>query len=134
MDNENLPKKRDIISRLRQNRLRVRLIHSHKKYVDILPIRASKGLAVRYLGMKWGLTPEHILVAGDSGNDEEMLTGDVLGVVVGNYSPELKKLYGKPRIYFAENEYANGIIEGIEYYNFLHTIRIPDQESDVETE
>jgi sucrose-phosphate synthase len=97
----------------------VKVIHSHNKYLDILPIRASKGLAVRYLAIKWGLPPERILVAGDSGNDEEMLSGDVLGVVVGNYSPELKRLYGKPRIYFAENEYAKGIIEGISHYNFL---------------
>ncbi|MGB9440450.1 MAG: HAD family hydrolase [Desulfobacterales bacterium] len=34
------------------------------------------------------------MVCGDSGNDEEMLRGEPLGVVVGNYSPELKKLKG----------------------------------------
>jgi sucrose-phosphate synthase len=78
--------------------------------------------------MKWGLTPEHVLVAGDSGNDEEMLRGNTLGVVVGNYSPELRHLYGKPRIYFADHSYAEGIIEGIEHYNFLDEIKIPETE------
>ena len=106
--------------------MKVKVIHSHEAYLDILPIRASKGLAIRYLIMKWGLTPERVLVAGDSGNDEEMLRGNTLGVVVGNYSPELRHLYGKPRIYFAEKSYADGIIEGIEYYNFLETIQIPE--------
>lgn len=123
IDPENAPKRRAIVSHLRKYNVRVKLIHSHNKYLDILPIRASKGLAVRYLAIKWGLPPERILVAGDSGNDEEMLSGDVLGVVVGNFSPELKRLYGKPRIYFAENKYANGIIEGIEHYNFLGEIK-----------
>jgi len=119
IDPETTPAKRKIIGYLRKQNLQVKVIHSHNAYLDILPIRASKGLAVRYLAMKWGMTPEQIIVAGDSGNDEEMLRGNTLGVVVGNYSSELKHLYGKPRIYFAEQEYANGILEGIEYYNFI---------------
>jgi sucrose-phosphate synthase len=129
IDPKNAPKKRVIMRHLRKNKLRVKLIHSHEKYLDLLPIRASKGLAVRYLAIKWGLPPERILVAGDSGNDEEMLTGDVLGVVVGNFSPELKRLYGKPRIYFAENQYAKGIIEGINYYNFLENIDTKEKQN-----
>jgi sucrose-phosphate synthase len=68
-------------------------------------------------------------VAGDSGNDEEMLTGNTLGVVVGNYDPDLEKLRGNPRIYFAQGHHAWGIIEGIEQYNFLGQIRIPDQKA-----
>jgi sucrose-phosphate synthase len=119
--------RRCIVRHLRKKNLRVKVIYSHNKYLDILPIRASKGLAVRYLAIKWGLPPEHILVAGDSGNDEEMLSGDVLGVVVGNYSRELNKLRGKPRIYFAREPYAAGIIEGIENYQFFGNIRIVDE-------
>ncbi len=119
LDPENAPGRNKIISHLRKHKLRVKVILSHNAYLDILPIRASKGLAVRYLAMKWGLPPERILVAGDSGNDEEMLRGNMLGVVVGNFSSELKRLYGKPRIYFAENTYARGILEGIKHYNFF---------------
>lgn len=119
VDPEEAPNKNQIMRHLRQHNLQVKAIFSHNAYLDILPIRASKGLAVRYLLMKWGLNHDHVLVAGDSGNDEEMLRGDTLAVVVGNYSPELRHLYGKPRIYFAEESYAKGIIEGINYYNFL---------------
>jgi len=125
----NPPTRRQIVRHLRNKNIRAKVIYSHKKYLDILPIRASKGLAVRYLAIKWDLPPERILVAGDSGNDEEMLSGDVLGVVVGNYSPELKRLKGKPRIYFAENAFANGIIEGIEHYQFLGNIQITDEDN-----
>jgi sucrose-phosphate synthase len=128
VDMDKAPSKREIMRILREHRLKVKVIHSHEAYLDILPIRASKGLAIRYLIMKWGLTPEHVLVAGDSGNDEEMLRGNTLGVVVGNYSPELRHLYGKPRIYFADHSYAEGIIEGIEHYNFLDEIKIPETE------
>jgi sucrose-phosphate synthase len=85
----------------------------------VLPLRASKGKAIRYLADKWEIPVERILVAGDSGNDEEMLRGATLGVVVGNYSPELEALRGRPRIYFAKAHFAAGILEGMDHYAFL---------------
>jgi len=107
---------------LRQHDIHAKVILTQNRYLDILPIRASKGLAIRYIAIKWGLPLERIFVAGDSGNDEEMLQGDTLAVVVGNHSHELSRLRNKPRIFFAENSYANGIIEGLEYYEFLDDI------------
>jgi len=103
----------------RQENIKAKIVMSHGQFLDILPQRASKGLAVRYLSMKWGIEPENILVAGDSGNDEDMLKGNTLGVVVGNYSKELQKLKGREDVYFAERGYAGGIIEGIEHFNFI---------------
>ena len=130
LDEKKAPKKRTIVRHLRKQKIRAEVIHSHGQYLDILPIRASKGYAVRYLGIKWNLPPEHILVSGDSGNDAEMLSGDVLGVVVANFSPELKKLRGKPRIYFSNKSYAWGIIDGIENFNFLGDVKLEDEYSD----
>jgi len=48
-----------------------------------------------------------------------MLRGEPLGVVVGNYSPELEKLRGIRNIYFARQKYCGGILEGIEQYQFV---------------
>jgi sucrose-phosphate synthase len=121
------PSVREIQAQLRHLDLHARLIYSHGKYLDLLPVRASKGLAIRYLSIKWGLPPERILVAGDSGNDEDMLRGNTLGLVVGNYCPELARLKGRERVYFAEGHYAWGIMEGMEYYDFLGDIIIPDE-------
>ncbi len=104
---------------LRNNDIHAKLIMSHGQYLDVLPIRASKGHAVRYLAMSWGYEYEDILVAGDSGNDEEMLNGNTLGVVVGNYSKELRRLRGKHAIYFATATYADGVLEGMRHYHFL---------------
>ena len=53
-------------------------------------------------------------------------------VVVANHSSELDHLQGKARIYFAEHSYAEGILEGIEHYNFIDTIRLPGDETDTE--
>lgn len=119
VDPDEAPPLRDISRHLRRQRLQANVVFSHGQFLDLLPVRASKGGAVRYLAMKWGIPLERILVAGDSGNDEEMLTGNTLGVVVGNHSEELAKLRGRERIYFAQGHYARGILEGIEHYRFM---------------
>ena len=108
---------------LLKNKCRYNWSYAHKKYLDILPFRASKGKAIRYLSYKWEIPLQNFLVCGDSGNDEDMLRGEPMAVVVGNFSPELRKLKGMKNIYFSKNEYAAGIIEAIEKYRFLKMTR-----------
>ena len=108
---------------LSKNKCRYCLIYSGQKYLDILPFRASKGKAIRYLSYKWEIPLRNLLVCGDSGNDEEMLRGEPLAVVVGNYRKELEKLKGARNVYFAKSEYAGGILEGIEKYGFIKKAR-----------
>jgi sucrose-phosphate synthase len=108
-----------IHDRLLKNKCRYTLIYSHEKYLDILPFRASKGKAIRYLSYKWEIPLSHFLVSGDSGNDEEMLRGEPMAVVVGSYSPELDTLKGARRVFFAKSPCAGGIIEGMEKYRLL---------------
>jgi len=113
---------REIMRHLRRNRLHVKGIYSHDMYLDLLPIRASKGDALRYCALKWGLPIKRFLVAGASGNDESMLAGNTLGVVVGNHSKELAKLKSYPQIYFAQGEYAWGILEALDHYDFFGSL------------
>jgi len=108
---------------LTKNRFQYSLIYSQDKYLDILPYRASKGKAIRYISYKWGIPLGHLLVCGDSGNDAEMLKGEPLGVVVGNYKPELEPLKSAKHIYFAKKTYAAGIIEGIRHYKFIENAK-----------
>ena len=114
-DKERLAKIHDCLVR---NKCRYNLIYSHDQYLDILPYRASKGKSIRFLSYKWGIPMKNIIVSGDSGNDEEMLRGEALGVVVGNFSHELKKLKGQRRIYFAKAHCAGGILEGLAHFQF----------------
>jgi sucrose-phosphate synthase len=106
---------------LQAQRLRYNLIFSHGQFLDVLPYRASKGKAIRYLSYKWGLPMSRIMTCGDSGNDDDMLRGDACGLVVGNYSEELESLKGRRRIYFSKKEYAAGVLDGLNHYNFLNT-------------
>jgi sucrose-phosphate synthase len=94
------------------------VIFSHHEFLDLLPVRASKGRAIRHLAERWGFSLDHVLVAGDSGNDADMLRSGALGVVVDNHSSELRHLKGRERIHFAESGYALGILDGIRHHGF----------------
>lgn len=124
--NDNPSNLRKVRELLLKNKIKCNLIFSHGQFLDILPYRASKGKAIRYLAYRWNIPFEKILVAGDSGNDIEMLKGDMLGVVVANYSKELEELKGGRRIYFSDKKFSAGIKDGIEYYNFLKEERTHD--------
>lgn len=115
---------------LRAAGVRAKVVVSLGMYLDVIPVRGGSDLSMRHLLWKWGFSPDNVLVAGDSGNDAGMLLGRTLGVVVGNHSRELDRLRNRPRIYFAEGEHARGILEGIEYYQFLGNIVIPNDRID----
>ncbi|BCO08717.1 sucrose-phosphate synthase [Desulfolithobacter dissulfuricans] len=105
--------------RLQEMKLRCQVIYSHGQFLDILPLRASKGKAINYLRYKFDFSPRHVMVAGDSGNDEDMISGPARGLVVGNHSQELESLRGKANIYFSKANYAAGIIDGLKHYGLI---------------
>lgn len=117
---ENTEDRLQLIRRtLEQRKLYCQVIYSHGQFLDILPNRASKGKAVNYLRFKYDFLPRHIMVAGDSGNDADMLQSNSRGLIVGNHSEDLAFLKSAARVYFSEGQYAAGIIEGLHHYGFL---------------
>jgi sucrose-phosphate synthase len=129
LDPDRAPNLREIRRHVRQKGLRVTTILD-RDVLDVVPVRASPGLAIRFFCFKWNLEPERLLVAGDSGDDWDMLSGDMLGVVVSNHTPDLEPLRGRSRVYFAKSPHARGILEGIDWYDFLGTIRAPEEEEE----
>jgi sucrose-phosphate synthase len=106
--------------RLRKAGIHVNIVFSHDMYLDFLPLRASKGSAVRYFSDKWNIPLENVLVAGDSGNDIDMMLGRTMGVVVGNHEEALHQLKKYERVYFAEGHYAKGILEAARHFKFFN--------------
>ncbi len=106
----------DLYKFLDDRKLRAKILLTENKYLDLLPFRASKGSAVRYLSYKWKVPMEHFITAGNSGNDIDMLKGKAKGIVVANYSPELEELRKNKLIYFTRDPLAKGVLEGIQYH------------------
>ncbi len=127
IDPQKAPTLDEIQRMLLQEDLAVNAIVSFGQFLDILPIRASKGLALRHVAATREIDLDRILVAGGSGADEDMMRGNTLAVVVGNrHHEELSQLADVERIYFAGARGAAGILEAVDHYDFFGACRAPD--------
>lgn len=121
------PDVEDIRHLLLQHDLTVNVVFSFGQFLDIVPVRASKGLALRWYAEQWDIPLDHILVAGGSGADEDMIRGNTLAVLVENrHNEELSELIDLERVYFAKKPYAAGIIDAIKYYDFFESCKVPE--------
>jgi sucrose-6F-phosphate phosphohydrolase len=81
---------------LSKQKLRCRIIWSVDEQrrlglVDVLPQRASKLHAIRYLMHQKGYLKSRVVFCGDSGNDLDVLTSDIQAVLVKNASDEVRR-------------------------------------------
>ena len=111
----------EVEAAVRRSGLELTLIHSHGEFLDVLPTRAGKGRAVRFVSEALTLPLNRIVVAGDSGNDTDMLLCGANAVVVGNYSAELGEIVTRPDLYVAQANYAAGVLEGLRHYGAVTT-------------
>ncbi len=126
-DESKAPSLHDINTLLRQQEITANVTLSFGQFLDVLPVRASKGQALRYVGQRFDIPLEQMLVAGGSGADEDMMRGNTLAVVVENrHHEELSPLPDLKGIYFASRSHAGGIIEAMDYYDFFNRCRAPD--------
>lgn len=96
--------------------LTANVIHSHGRYLDVLPATASKGSAVDHVRGLYGLPERAVFVAGDSGNDVEMLRDRAQAIIVANYSDGLASHAALAHSYVARASHARGIIEGVLHF------------------
>ncbi|HPF69851.1 MAG TPA: HAD family hydrolase [Candidatus Krumholzibacteria bacterium] len=116
----------DICRLLHQNGQSVNVTVSFGQFLDIIPVRASKGDALRWFAAQRDVPLHRVLTAGGSGADETMMRGDTLAVVAANrHHEELSSLAGSRDIFFATRPYAGGILEAIEHYDFFGACRVP---------
>ncbi len=119
-DQSKAPPLEEIVTMLHQAELTANATLAFGQFLDIVPTRASKGLALRYVALLFDIPLERILVAGGSGADEDMMRGNTLAVVVANrHHEELSQLTDVDRIYFSDHSHARGIVEAIEHYAFF---------------
>jgi sucrose-phosphate synthase len=126
-DPNKAPSVEEINTLLHKQELTCNVIHAFGQFLDVLPSRASKGQALRYVAQRLDVPLEHTLVAGGSGSDEDMMRGNTLAVVVANrHHEELSHMIDLERIYFAEQSHALGILEALEHYDFFKSCHVPE--------
>ncbi len=99
--------------------------------LDVLPARASKLHALEFLREHLGISLDHTVFAGDSGNDMEVLVSNIPSVLVANaqetvradaVARAMKHGHG-PTLYLAHGglggmngNYSAGILEGVAHF------------------
>lgn len=119
---------------LRAAGLKTRVIVSHGRLIDVMPVSGGKGAALLFLAQHFGLTASDVIAAGDSGNDVDMLMTCGRGIVVGNALPEIAELRRHPHLYHASAPYAGGVMEGLNAFGIKGTAaeyrsHLPEQSS-----
>lgn len=95
--------------------LRVDVIYSSQRDLDIVPAGVNKGSAAAFLARKVAPACGPVIVCGDSGNDLPLFLQGFWGVVVANGHRELKELAGE-RVYVSPFSYADGVLDGLRYW------------------
>jgi len=107
-----------VVEQLKKSKIIAKVIFSSNKNLDITPNGVDKGFAVDHLRNKLSFEKDRVIVAGDSGNDLDMFKYEFKGIVVGNADPQMKALTGS-NIYHARSIYANGVLEGLQYWGVV---------------
>ena len=100
--------------------LKVTVIYSSARDLDVLPANTSKGQALQRLCERNGLSLKQVLVAGDTGNDSSMFhLPDVKGIVVENAQPELHEAVVHLPTYSATRAFADGVLQGLAHFGVI---------------
>jgi sucrose-6F-phosphate phosphohydrolase len=109
---------RQFRQRLDESGLAAKVIYSAGKYLDLIPVRAGKGEAIHFLAGQLAVSPENVVVAGDSGNDLDMFVAPYRGIIVANADDDLKEKRGD-HIFHASLPYAAGLLEGLRFWKVI---------------
>ncbi len=96
--------------------IRHEFIYSSGHDIDVLPAGAGKGNALDFVLTNYAPPEVNLLVAGDSGNDIDMLDRDWPAVIVGNAHSELKAIPDRPNLFRADRHCAGGICDAWHYF------------------
>lgn len=107
----------EIRHRLTQVEIDASVIYSSQRDLDVLPAKADKGNAVRWLCEHLGIPAEATLVAGDTGNDASMFrVPGVRGIMPANVREELVAAAAGCTTFTAASPEADGVIEGLDHF------------------
>ena len=91
-------------------------------FLDVLPQRASRSEAIRFLAQCWKLPLEQVMVVASQQGDGELLEGLPATVVPADHDPCLLNLRSQQRIYVSKHSSVAAILDGIDHFKFKSKI------------
>ncbi|MEM1213016.1 MAG: HAD family hydrolase [Planctomycetota bacterium] len=122
---------RDSVDVIRENLktqgLDVTVVYSGFQYLDIIPAKTNKGMALNWLCDRLGIGLDAVVVAGSSANDAScyFLPG-VRGIVVENAKPELfEAIVSIDNAFRSDKVMSEGIVDGLVRYGVIDRRKRP---------
>ncbi|MGB6219458.1 HAD family hydrolase [Haloferula sp.] len=116
---EGKPMPKPILGNLREQGVAAKVMVTADCFVDVVPVRSGKDVALRYLEHKWGIDPARIYCFGTYGNDISMVRGRNLSAIAKDGDATLRRLRSRPRLYKCNESGLAGFFEGLDFYGIL---------------
>ena len=110
---------KDILRNLREQGVAAKVMVTAEFFVDVVPVRSGKDVALRYLEHKWGIDPANIYCFGTYGNDISMVRGRNLSAIANDADAGLRRLRSRPRLFKCTQGGLAGFFEGLDHYGIL---------------
>ena len=88
-------------------------------YLDVVPLRASRSEAIRFLTLRWGLSLEKILIVASQQGDEELIRGLTTNFIPLDHDSSLDRLRSQQRVFFSDDK--DSVLDGLKYFRFFKT-------------
>ena len=86
-------------------------------YLDVVPLRASRAEAIRFLSLRWGLSLEKVLIVASQQGDSDLLRGMTTSIVPYNHDSSLDMLRSQQRVFFSDEK--EGVLDGLKHFRFF---------------
>lgn len=87
-------------------------------FLDVLPQRASRSEAIRFLAQSWQLPLDKVLVVASQQGDGELLEGLPATVVPADHDPCLLGQRTQQRVYVSKRPSVGAVLDGLTHYRF----------------
>ncbi len=83
-------------------------------YLDVVPLRASRAEAIRFLTLRWGLPLEKALVVASQQGDAELVRGMNTSIVPFDHDSSLDCLKSQQRVFFSDDQ--DCVLAGLKHF------------------
>jgi len=87
-------------------------------YLDVIPLRASRSEAIRFLTLRWGLSLDQVVIVASQQGDDDLIKGLTSSIVPFEHDSSLNELKPRQGVFFSSVP-REGIIDGLKHYRFL---------------
>jgi sucrose-6F-phosphate phosphohydrolase len=100
--------------------VRVTVLYTEDRLLDIIPLAAGKGNALAWLCRRAGIPLNRVIVAGASANNYSMFAlPGVTGILLHNADPRLSAAPASTKPFQTESDGADGVLAGLAHFGVM---------------